>query len=135
MWYKSLFVFFSKGILFGTTEFSFFPCFSTCSERQEKNVFCFVVLFFYKIFSVLYFSLSVLCTVYFVVLFCCDLCGVLMYLFFCSNCVEFIMKKLKKTNHNTVFSAFLFPSPKQEAVLAFLYLDHCFFFVVFFTTN
>lgn len=50
--------------------------------RDERNVCLFFHLgfFFYETFSVLYFSLSVLYTVYFVVR-CCDLCGVLMYLF------------------------------------------------------
>lgn len=114
LWYKSC-CFLERGIPnFGTTEFSFFPCFSTRSERRE-NCWCFLfrILFLGDILSALLLSLSVLYTVYFVVR-CCDLCGVLMYLFILFQLFRIYNEtKLKKTNHKTIFSVFLFPSLRQ----------------------
>lgn len=93
MWYKSFF-FLERGIPnFGSTEFSFFPCFSTRSERRE-NCWCFLFRILFRWYSQCFTSLS-LCTVY------CIFCGTLLWplwcvdvsFLFCSSCLEFIMKQ------------------------------------------
>lgn len=82
--------------------------------REERIVGVFYLGFFIgDILSALLLSLSVLYTVYFVVR-CCDLCGVLMYLFILFQLFRIYNEtKLKKTNHKTIFSVFLFPSLRQ----------------------
>lgn len=70
-------------------------------------------------YSQCFISLSVLYTVYFVVR-CCDLCGVLMYLFILFQlCRIYNETKLKKPNHNTIFFVFLFPYV-QQAICCFV---------------
>ena len=89
--------------------------------REENLLF---VLFFkvcsYEILSVLYFSLSVLYTVYFVVR-CCDLCGVL-YLFILSQlCTIYNEKKMLKKTITTKLLWVVIPiSVKGNSMVGFL---------------
>lgn len=124
MWYNS-FGFFRKGdSLFWNYWVFFFSHAFPLTLREERNVVFLSrrILFLVAILSAL--LLSVLYTVYFVVR-CCDLCGVLMYLFIWFQlCRNYKETKLKKKDHNTLLSVFSFPS-MQQAVCEHLWCILC----------
>lgn len=109
MWLKSCFFFREGFLILELLSFHFSHAFPFAQRREKCFVlfFKFSVLFFMR-YSQCFTSLSVLYTVYFVVR-CCDLCGVLMYLFILFQlCRIYNEKKTSRKRSQPNPSVFLF---------------------------
>lgn len=101
-------LFFSHGGLILELLSFYFPTpFHLLREENFSLLFLNLMFFFYEMFAVLYLSLSVLYPVYFVVR-CCDICGVLMYLFILFQLCRISNEKRKKQSQPTPLCIYSF---------------------------